>query len=636
MYNQKVMANQSRPAVFAIAILALLTLLLCCVVVGGGFLVANQLQAQQRQIEALQATLAAPASAPAPATATLTPAALPSPLPAASPEAALPSAGPTAAPSAAPPVGGTTSVPAPSGRPAADLAQALVPEKRAALAANPRAPLYRIGARLDPQARTIAGSESIRVTGDGNAAIAEVCIRLYGNASFYSGGSAVQVSDVRLDGQNAAPRTEQANTLLRVPLAQPLAPGQSVEVGLRFTTTVPTTGGGYGIFNVSNGVFTLHYWHPELAAYNPDGSCVVHPVSANGDLHNTSSSNYLISFAAPQNYAIITSGVEVGQSPAAGGDTLHEIASPLTRNFVMVASDRFQQATQTSGAVKVNSYYLSADAQGGKSALSAAAKALDLFGKQFGPYPYTEFDLVEASLSGGAAGVESTGLILLSGDLYDPTKMNPFGSIGPLFGSSQAELDVLGFVAAHETAHEWWYGMVGNDAYQQPWLDESLANWSASYFVDQTAGADSGLMARDIFVRLPYLLILLDHDERLDQTVDRFSAEEYAGVVYGKGALMYDVLRKQLGDAKFFEFLRRYEQANEFKRADGAAWQQALAQVAGADTAGAFYAKWVEGASVQESDLPPGGPVADLFNNPLARELLRALLKEMQSTSQPK
>jgi aminopeptidase N len=178
--------------------------------------------------------------------------------------------------------------------------------------------------------------------------------------------------------------------------------------------------------------------------------------------------------------------------------------------------------------------------------------------------------------------------------------------------------------------------MVGNDAYQQPWLDESLANWSASYFVDQTAGADSGLMARDIFVRLPYLLILLDHDERLDQTVDRFSAEEYAGVVYGKGALMYDVLRKQLGDAKFFEFLRRYEQANEFKRADGAAWQQALAQVAGADTAGAFYAKWVEGASVQESDLPPGGPVADLFNNPLARELLRALLKEMQSTSQPK
>ncbi len=114
--------------------------------------------------------------------------------------------------------------------------------------------------------------------------------------------------------------------------------------------------------------------------------------------------------------------------------------------------------------------------------------------------------------------------------------------------------------------------------------------------------------------------------------MDRFNSDEYAGIVYGKGALMYDVLRQQLGDQKFFEFLRRYEQTYEFKRADGNAWKQTLTQVAGADAASAFYSKWVEGANVQETDLPTGGAIANLFNNPLARELLRALLKQMQQS----
>ncbi|MCA1553709.1 MAG: hypothetical protein LC737_04960, partial [Chloroflexi bacterium] len=122
-------------------------------------------------------------------------------------------------------------------------------------------------------------------------------------------------------------------------------------------------------------------------------------------------------------------------------------------------------------------------------------------------------------------------------------------------------------------AHQWWYSVVGNDGYRQPWLDEALANWSAAYFVDQSAGAQNGLMARDLFIRLPYELILAGGDQRIDQPVDRFDADAYADIVYGKGALMYDALRQQLGDAKFFDFLRRYFVAQAFKRADGAAWK---------------------------------------------------------------
>jgi aminopeptidase N len=52
--------------------------------------------------------------------------------------------------------------------------------------------------------------------------------------------------------------------------------------------------------------------------------------------------------------------------------------------------------------------------------------------------------------------------------------------------------------------------------------------------------------------------------------------------VYGKGAVMYDALRKQIGDEKFFAFLQRYYQQHEFGRVDGQEWEKTLAEVIGA------------------------------------------------------
>ena len=30
----------------------------------------------------------------------------------------------------------------------------------------------------------------------------------------------------------------------------------------------------------------------------------------------------------------------------------------------------------------------------------------------------------------------------------------------------------------HEVAHQWWYGIVGNDEFHDPWLDEGFATWT--------------------------------------------------------------------------------------------------------------------------------------------------------------
>ena len=72
----------------------------------------------------------------------------------------------------------------------------------------------------------------------------------------------------------------------------------------------------------------------------------------------------------------------------------------------------------------------------------------------------------------GFHGMEYSGLIFLQAEMLQSTSQQQ---------RSQ-------FILAHEIAHQWWYGMVGNDQLQEPWLDEGLANWSAYQFLHEMQG----------------------------------------------------------------------------------------------------------------------------------------------------
>lgn len=601
--------------------IALVAAMLLCTLIGaGGLLVYRAVNTQARQVNSAFATMQVELSTvQALPTVSAFDAATPEPRPTTD-EAARPSPVPPVPSNAEtptprierPPNADTytaTPVDMPSG-PLPDFGTALAPEARGKLAEFPNTTTYQINARLDLGPRTISGAQIVRMTNTENMPLNEIYFRLYPNAAFYNEGN-LAVQDVQVNGAPAQTALEVNDTALKVALPQPLAPGQQATLSMRFTTTVPTSG-GYGIFRFAGGIFSLYNWHPELAVYE-NGGWLLNPVTAQGDPTNTDAANYSVTFSAPDGYMVVTSGVEA-EPTRVNGDMTYQVVSALTRNFVIVASDQFQSASQQVGNVTVNSYYLPKDEQGGKAALQTAAASLDLFSKQFGAYIYPEMDVTEVQLGGGAAGMESTGLIMLGNDYYDPEQSNQLQGLETLVPGAN-KISVIGFTAAHETAHQWWYSVVGSDAYQQPWLDESLTNWSAAFYYDKTAGEQAGLLARDLFIGVPYRTTLAQGDEKLDQPVDRFNETEYSTIVYGKGALMYDALRKQIGDEKFMAFLQRYYQQHQFARVDGQAWQQTLAEVIGQEQAAAFYQKWIEGNSITPADLPPGGPVSQMLGN---------------------
>ena len=107
-------------------------------------------------------------------------------------------------------------------------------------------------------------------------------------------------------------------------------------------------------------------------------------------------------------------------------------------------------------------------------------------------------------------------------------------------------------VVAHETAHQWWYGVVGNEQIREPWIDEGLAEFTAAYFYGDFHSYDSTLPVNTpstSFPNLPSPQTAADHNS-------------YAQTIYYKSAKFLEGLRLRMGTTPFFNGLRALVKAN--------------------------------------------------------------------------
>jgi aminopeptidase N len=182
--------------------------------------------------------------------------------------------------------------------------------------------------------------------------------------------------------------------------------------------------------------------------------------------------------------------------------------------------------------------------QGAELAAETAAHALRGFQRRFGPYPYTRLTFVAAPFA--SYGLEFSGIVLLASRLYELT-----AGEGGLPNRVLLESTV-----AHETAHQWFYGLVGNDPQREPWLDEAPAQYAAwLYYRDRygeaaAAGYFSSFDERWARVRRQPLPIGLP--------VRAYSPREYGAIVYGRAPLFLAALSERIGEAAFDRLLAEY------------------------------------------------------------------------------
>jgi len=122
---------------------------------------------------------------------------------------------------------------------------------------------------------------------------------------------------------------------------------------------------------------------------------------------------------------------------------------------------------------------------------------------------------------------------------------------------------VLHVLVAHEIAHQWWYGSVGNDQTTEPWLDESLAFYSEFLYIERYyPDQKDWWWERRVDVYNPY--------GPVDATIYSYEKSEYfIPSMYGQAARFMRDLRQTMGDTDFFAFLKDYYMAHRWQIVTG-------------------------------------------------------------------
>jgi aminopeptidase N len=274
---------------------------------------------------------------------------------------------------------------------------------------------------------------------------------------------------------------------------------------------------------------------------------------------------------------LAATGVQTG-SQEIDGDTLHHYESGPARDFFLIASPDFQVASQPAGPTVVNAYYLPDQDEAGRAAAEVAAGALEVYNQKFGAYPYKELDVVESPMR-NALGVEYPGIVMIGASLYQAPEKPDF------------EVTV-----AHEVAHQWWYNVVGNDVFDEPWLDEALATYSSGVFYELSRGSDYAEGLQSYWQERYNRLLSESGDDVVTENLKYFESLNkpsiYGGIVYTKGALFFKALREEIGDKAFFQALQDYYQSRFFLIAHSDDLLATFEKATGVELDG-FYQKWL-------------------------------------------
>ncbi|MEQ1501529.1 MAG: M1 family aminopeptidase [Myxococcota bacterium] len=382
-------------------------------------------------------------------------------------------------------------------------------------------------------------------------------------------------------------------------------------------------GGDFGLLASGDGIVIAASAFPMVVPV-VDGAFVrrvLRPDRPIGDLAWNNPSTFSARIVTPTGLTVVTNLVDRAAPSVAGGQVVVAEGSGVG-DLVIVASRDWSIREQQVGGVRVRSFARSRDAVAGQDVLAAGVKSLTVL-ERYGRYPFTELDLVEASLVGGAGGVEFGSLAVIGGFLYrDPgasgspmaALLGGLGGLGGAQGSGPSPAEEIArqraFVVAHEVAHQWSPGLVGADAWTYPIVDEPLAQYLAWRVVTDGLSTASAAEVRGKYVSMNYGLLRLlgGRDGAADRPTSGFgSSLEYAGLVYGKAPGLYWALEGAVGRPALDRALTAAFRARAWRPTSPDAWLGAL-EAGGAKGAVGLGARWWrEPHGDEDLGVDPGG-----------------------------
>ncbi|MCC6973128.1 MAG: hypothetical protein IT322_03860 [Anaerolineae bacterium] len=383
---------------------------------------------------------------------------------------------------------------------------------------------YLLSVEINPAQGLLYGRARVLFVNRTGGTLSSVIFRLYPNHPVH-GNRQMKINSVQVNGAAAAGNVlDPEGTVYEVPLSSAIPSGSGVTFDFEYTISLP--GGSF---------YYLSEPLPLVAVYDYSGWR--QEVATKGlDYAYNESALFAVNLRAPTEVQTRFVGALKGAVDNLDGTTTYTIVTGPVRNLVIIQA-RGWGSFELNAAVPIHVLY-SGDLSVAQQIGEIAVNAFNYFDANFGAYPYAAFDLVVMRFPSG--GEEYPSLV---------------------FVNNAEGFRYRRFITAHEVAHQWFYGIAGNDILRNAWLDESLVQ-VASYLMYLKTQYGSVNAAEEYWTHVMTWYNRIQVVRPINTALEDFTDfADYMSTIYGGGAVFMRELAETMGVDAFIAGLGDYVRA---------------------------------------------------------------------------
>ncbi|MGG1553949.1 M1 family metallopeptidase [Paenibacillus ferrarius] len=451
---------------------------------------------------------------------------------------------------------------------------------------------YHMSVAYTPETQQLSGQQALTWENPGTVPVQELYLHLYPNAFASKNTTFMRESGGKLrsdeakegtsgsmellsvkseDGEDLSKRmtfvqpddgNKDDHTLVKIPLPKPVGAGEKVTIRTEFLVNMPAAFARMGYV----GDFVMAgQWFPKVAAYERKGTrgraepgWNLHQYHGNSEFY-ADFGLYDVKIQVPASYIVAATGFPVKPPVTDKGLKTYQFYAEDVHDFAWSASPHFVYVEEPFSAPQVPGVkiklYLDPNHQNLKDRyLYAAKKALARYSQWYGTYPYSTLSIVVPPPGGnGAGGMEYPTLVTA-------------------WGASDKEPDLeLERVVVHEIGHQFFYGLVATNEFEEAWLDEGFTSYAEDKVMEMDFGEKPNLPVESSYVTAP---------GSLQQNAWSYPGhDQYAENVYTRGKLVLKAIEQQVGTKTMDRIMKTYFQRWEFKHPSTKDFQAVVEEV---------------------------------------------------------
>lgn len=346
-------------------------------------------------------------------------------------------------------------------------------------------------------------------------------------------------------------------TVIRVPLAKPILPGENIELNIDFTSKMPNI---FARTGYEKDYYLVGQWFPKIGVYEKAGQRYAekgqwncHQFHANSEFY-ADFGVYNVDITVPSNFVVGATGLLQEEKLNEDGTKYLLYRAEDVIDFAWTASPNFLIAEDSWEHVKIKLMVQPQHFYFANRFLESAITALDYMDKHVGKYPYPNLTIVDPPFNA-----------LGSGGMEYPTFITTISFWGLPNGLKINEATTI-----HEFVHNYFMGLVASNEFEEPWLDEGFTQYFETRIMDDTYGEKSSMIDLFGYHLGDFETVRFGYTNMKNPTVTdnspfawNYPLNSYGVMSYNKPATILTTLEKIIGrevmDAVFQKYFERWK-----------------------------------------------------------------------------